>query len=79
MQVSSLDPAVSSAAIRAVAPDSHGCVVMTASADSLTATVYGIDSSHVGTSYYSDPASLNALFSTTSYTVQGGALQPTGP
>ena len=79
LQVSSLDPSVSSAPIGDVWPDSHGCVVMTASPTSLTATYYHIDSSQVGTSYYSDTASLNALFTTTTFTVQGGALQPVSP
>ncbi len=75
LQLSSLDPNVSSAAIADDWPDSHGCVVVTAAPGNLTATYYHIDSSQIGTNYYNDPASLNSLFTTTSFTVQGGMLQ----
>ena len=76
LQISSLDPAVSSAKILADWPDSHGCVVLTAAPDSLTATYYLIDSAQVGNDFYSDPASLNSLFTTHTYQLQGGQLTP---
>jgi len=79
LQVSSLDPSVSSAPIGDVWPDSHGGVVMTASADSLSATYYHVDSSEVGTNYYGDPGSLNSLFTTTTFTLRGGVLQAVHP
>lgn len=79
LQVSSLDPAVSLAEIVRDWPDSHGCVVVTADSDTLTATYYHIDSSQIGTNYYTDTASLNSLFTTTTFKVQGGVLQEVGP
>ncbi|HVN76284.1 MAG TPA: alkaline phosphatase D family protein [Thermoanaerobaculaceae bacterium] len=79
LQLSSLDPNVSSAEIVDDWPGSHGCVVVTASPDTLTATYYHIDSSEIGTNYYADPAALNSLFTTTTFKVKGGALQEVGP
>jgi hypothetical protein len=79
MQISSQDPAVSPARILGQWPDSHGCVVMTAAADALTATYYHIDASQVGRNYYNDTASLNSLFQTTTFKVQGGQLTQVGP
>ena len=79
LQLSSLDPRVSPAEITDDWPDSHGCVVVTASPDTLTATYYHIDSSRVGTNYYADPASLASLFTTTTFKVHGGVLQEVGP
>ncbi|HUK13852.1 MAG TPA: alkaline phosphatase D family protein [Thermoanaerobaculaceae bacterium] len=79
MQLSSQDPAVSPAKILAQWPSSHGCVVMTAAPDGLTATYYHIDAAQVGNNYYADAASLNSLFQTTTYTVQGGQLTQAGP
>ncbi|MFI5165345.1 MAG: alkaline phosphatase D family protein [Thermoanaerobaculales bacterium] len=76
LEISSLDPKVSAAKILADWPDSHGCVVMTAAPDSLTATYYLIDSAHVGTNYYNDPTSLNSLFTTKSFKLQTGQLTP---
>jgi len=76
VQISSLDPAVSPARILANWGDSHGCVVLTAAPDSLTATYYLIDSAQVGTNYYNDPASLDSLFTTHTYTLKGGQLSP---
>jgi alkaline phosphatase D len=79
LQVSSLDPSVSSARIEDVWPDSHGCVVVAASPDSFSATYYHIDSSNTGTNYYADPGSLNSLFTTTTFTLRGGVLQAVHP
>ena len=79
MQLSSEDPTVSPAKILAQWPSSHGCVLMTAGPDALTATYYHIDAAQVGNDYYADTASLNSLFQTTTYTLQGGQLTQTGP
>ena len=79
MQVSSQDPAVSPAKILAVWPNSHGCVLLTAAPDALTATYYLIDASEIGTNHYGDPAALNSLFQTTTFTLQGGVLTPVNP
>ena len=79
LQVSSLDPEVSSAEIVNDWPDSHGCVVVSADSDAFTATYYHIDSSQVAENHYADPSALNTLFTTTTFKVQGGVLQEVGP
>ena len=79
MQVSSQDPAVSPAKILAQWPNSHGCVVLTAAPDALTATYYHIASSEVGNNHYDDPAALASLFGTTTFKLQGGVLTQVGP
>ena len=79
MQVSSQDPAVSSAKILAQWPNSHGCVVLTAAPDALTATYYHIDAAQIGTDHYNDPAALDSLFQTTTFKLQGGTLTQVSP
>lgn len=79
MQVSSQDPTVSPAKILALWPNSHGCVLLTAAPDALTATYYLIDASEIGTNHYDDPAALNSLFQTTTFKLQGGTLTQVNP
>ncbi len=79
MQISSQDPAVSPAKILAKWPNSHGCVLLTAAPDALTATYYHIDASQIGTNHYGDPAALNSLFQTTTFKLQGGVLTRVNP
>ncbi len=79
MQISSQDSAVSSAKILAQWPNSHGCVLLTAAPDSLTATYYHIDAAQIGNDYYDDPAALNSLFQTATFKLQGGVLTRVGP
>ncbi len=79
LQVSSQDPAVSPAKILHQWAHAHGCVVLNAAPDALTATYYLIDASEIGNNHYADAAALNALFRTTTFKVQGGQLTQVGP
>ncbi len=78
VQVSSLDPTVSPARIVADWPEVHGCVVLTAAPDALTATYYHIPAPDTANNYYDDPTSLDSLFTTTTFQIQGGQLTQLG-
>ena len=74
--VSAMDPTVSTSDIVYTNNFVHGFMVMEAMAESLTATVYEIPYTEVGTSYYDDPEALDALFNVLRFTVQDGVLIP---
>lgn len=77
MQISASDPKVSSSQIVYDNPRAHGCVLIEAGKEALTATYLQVDASKVAASYYDQPDALNAMFSTTSFKVQGGTLTKT--
>ena len=54
-------------------------MLLTATPDALTATYYHIDAAQIGTNHYGDPAALNSLFQTTTFTLQGGVLTRVNP
>jgi alkaline phosphatase D len=76
LTVSSQDPAVTPSRIAFSDTGSSGFVVMTATADGLTATYHLIDAVESRVSYYADPGALEHLFSTRSFRVQDGVLTP---
>ena len=75
LQASSLDPAVSPAAVVSDDAFSNGFVIMEVDPDRLTATYYLIDAVHTPVSYYDDPTTLESLFTTRTFTVENGQLQ----
>jgi hypothetical protein len=51
---------------------------MDATADAFSITLQQISSEEIGTSYYDDPAALDALFTPLMFTIRDGVLAP-GP
>lgn len=76
LQVSSLDPAVSSSAIAYAENFTHGYMVMDATEESLTATMVELPSSEVATDHTQDPGALDSLFTERTFIVQDGQLIP---
>lgn len=68
LQLSSLDPQVSPSDILYANTQTHGYVVLEASSDNLRVTYAQIAAEHAATSFYEDPAGLEALFSTQTIT-----------
>jgi len=52
--------------------------VLEATPEALLVTLYEIPSDQIFTSYYDDPAALDDLFQTVTFTVQDGELIPGG-
>lgn len=78
LKLSASDPSVSPSHIVYDHQDVHGCVLVEAGPNALTATYYEIDAAQVGNDYYADPAQLDSLFHTVTFKVSGGALSQVG-
>jgi alkaline phosphatase D len=77
LQVSSFDDElVSPSDIVYTNTGAHGFMIMDVMADSLRAVMYEIPEDATHTSYYDDPAALDALFTMMPFTVQDGQLIP---
>jgi len=76
LQISTLDDNVTPSDIVYARTDSHGFSIIEADPEALHVTIWEIASDEIGTSYYDDPAALDDLFSSTSFTVEDGELIP---
>lgn len=78
LQASTVDSPATDSTIVYPQTTNHGFMVMTATPETLTATIEEIDQDEVFTRYYDDPATLDGLFTTTVFTIENGVLRP-GP
>jgi alkaline phosphatase D len=78
LQASTVDSPATDSTILYDRTTNHGYMIMTATAERLTAVLQEIDEDEVFTDYYDDPVTLDSLFTTTVFTVEDGMIRP-GP
>ncbi len=76
LQVSASSPAVSPSDIVYADTFSHGYGIFDVDAETMSFVFEQMPSDEVGTSYYDDPESLNALFTSVAFTIEDGVLSP---
>ena len=78
-QISASDDTVTPSDIAYTTTDMNGYMVVSVTEDAVGVSLMEYPTAEVETSYYDDPAALDALFTETAYTVSEGQLLPGSP